>query len=150
MSVTNTACGRLFVAIATCLVISAALALSSCGYGENKTIAESGVVSFHSQLNAGQIDAIYSGADDTFRKATTQPDFDAFMGAVHRKLGDVQQAQLTNYQTGYFTGQGAVVTLVYHTQFAAGAGTEQFIWRIQHKRPLLVGYRINSNALILK
>jgi len=132
------------------LAIAGAVIFSSCGYSDDTAAAEAGVATFHSQLNSAQLHAIYEGADDAFRKATTEPDFDAFMNAVRRKLGDVQQSQITNYRVGYFTGQGTVVTLVYQTQFAGGSGTEEFAWHIEDKRAYLVRYNVNSNALVLK
>jgi hypothetical protein len=130
--------------------IAGSAILSSCGYNEDKAAAETGVRTFHSQLNSGEMHAIYTGADDAFQKATSEPDFDAFMGAVHRKLGDVERSELTNYRVGYFTGQGTVVTLVYQSQFAGGSGTEEFAWHIRDKHPFLVRYTVNSNALVLK
>ncbi|HTX14312.1 MAG TPA: DUF4019 domain-containing protein [Candidatus Baltobacteraceae bacterium] len=138
-------------AAAMILAIAATLVLSSCGgFSDAKAAAESGVATFHSQLNSGQMQAIYAGADDAFRKATKESDFDAFMGAVQRKLGAVQQSQLRSYRVGYFTGQGTVVTMVYQTQFAGGSGAEEFSWHIQDKHPLLLRYNVDSNALILK
>jgi hypothetical protein len=124
--------------------------LTSCGTGDNKALAETAVATFHSQLDAGQFGAIYADADDRFQKATTAADFSALVGAIHQKLGSVQQSALRNYNVGWYSGQGAVVTLVYETQFAGGSGTEQFTWHVQNKRPQLLGYHINSNALILK
>jgi Protein of unknown function (DUF4019) len=150
MTLGRTARKRFDLGIAQALVIAATFALSSCGYGNDKAAAESSVATFHSRLNSGETHAIYAGADDVFRKATSEPDFSAFIDAVRRKLGDVEHSQLTNYRVGYFTGQGTVVTLDYQTEFTGGAGTEEFIWHIQDKQPLLVGYHINSNALVLK
>ena len=132
------------------LAVASAVILSSCGYSDDTAAARAGVATFHSQLNSNQVQSIYEGADDAFRKATNEPDFDAFMNAVRRKLGNVQQSQLTSYRVGYFTGQGTVVTLVYQTQFAGGSGTEEFAWHVADKHAYLVRYNVNSAALVLK
>ena len=42
------------------------------------------------------------------------------------------------------------MTLAYRTSFDAGAAQEEFVYRLQDKAVLLVGYHINSTALILK
>jgi hypothetical protein len=124
--------------------------LNSCGSGKSVEIATKGVEQFHSQLNSEQYQKIYVGADEGFHKATNEADFIALLQAVHNKLGMVQTSQRTNYQVGMSTGQGTVVTLVYDTTFDQGSGTEQFLWHMRDNQPVLLGYHINSNALILK
>jgi Protein of unknown function (DUF4019) len=136
--------------VVACGVTALALWFSSCGITANKPEAEAAVGTFHSQLDAGQFDAIYANADGGFRKATTNSDFDAFASAVHRKLGTVRQASLTNYFVNWSTGEGEVITLTYNTQFSGGSATEQFRLRLQNNRPLIYGYNIDSTALILK
>lgn len=101
--------------------------LASCGSGNNKAIAETAVTKFHSEVDSEQFHAIYTEADDRFRQITTETDFNAFLSAVHRKLGDVKQSDLRNFQVGWHTGEGSVITLSYHTQFVGGDGSEQFV-----------------------
>ena len=112
--------------------------------------AAKGVEQFHSQLDSEQYQAIYAAADEGFQKVTSEPDFSALLQAVHKKLGKVQTSKRSNFQVGISTGQGSTVTLVYDTTFEQGSGSEQFIWHMRDNQPMLLGYHIASNALILK
>ena len=38
--------------------------------------------------------------------------------------------------------------LTYQSQFAKGAASEQFVWRMQTDGPALLGYHVNSPLLI--
>lgn len=132
------------------VVMASFLLMTSCNSGRNKQLAEDGVTQFHSRLNAEQYHSIYTEADDRFRQATSEPDLVALLEAIHRKLGPVRQSHQRTYQVGWFAGQGAQVTLICDTEFENAKGSEQFIWHIRDGQPLLVGYHINSNALILR
>jgi hypothetical protein len=124
--------------------------LGSCSSTGNKQIAQEAVTQFHSQLDAEQYHTIYAGSDEKLRHASSESDFVALLEAVHRKLGKVQQANLQSFQVGWFAGQGQVVTLVYNTRFVDSTAAEKFVWHINGDQPLLVGYFINSNALITR
>jgi hypothetical protein len=65
-------------------------------------------------------------------------------------LGTVRKSERSNFQIGRSTRRGTVVTLVYQTTFDQGAGTEQFLWHMRDNQPRLLGYHINSNALIMQ
>jgi hypothetical protein len=90
-------------------------------------MAKGNVAQFHSELDSGQYAAVYAACDEQFHEATTESDFVKILEAVHRKLGNVQQANLRNTGIAWFSGQGATVTLVYETKFTEGTGTEQFV-----------------------
>jgi hypothetical protein len=96
-----------------------------------------------------QFSDIYSQADDVFRAATKRQDFLDFVGAVHRKLGKVQNASQKGYFVNFSTS-GTRVRLNYQTKFEGGDAQEEFLWHVSGKQALLVGYHINSNALITK
>jgi|HubBroStandDraft_2_1064218.scaffolds.fasta_scaffold403222_1 hypothetical protein len=131
-------------------VLLAVTVLSACASGKNVQNAAKSVEQFHSQLNTEQYQTIYEAADEGFHKVTNEADFAALLQAVHKKLGNVQTSQRTNSQVGVYTGQGTVVTLIYQTTFDQGSGTEQFLWHMRDNQPVLLGYHINSNALVLK
>jgi Protein of unknown function (DUF4019) len=126
------------------------LVLGSCSSASNKQIADQAVTEFHRQLDSEQYHAIYTGSDEKLRQAFSEADFVALLEAVHRKLGTVQRANLQSFQVGWFAGQGQVVTLVYNTRFVNSNADEKFVWHINGDHPLLVGYFINSNALITR
>lgn len=135
---------RLFVA----LVAMSAL-LGGCSMSADSALAEQAVPKFHEQLDSGRFDVIYAESGDELKKVTTQQDFVALLDAVHRKLGNVKSSDKTGWQVNYQTS-GSFVTLGYKTTFDGGGAQEQFVYRLQDKSAVLVGYNINSNALIVK
>ena len=134
----------------TFLVVAALMAaLCGCSMSADTAIAEQGVPKFHEQLDAGRFDEIWDQAADELKKASPQPEFVEFLSAVHRKLGNTRSADKTGWNVNYQTS-GSFVTLGYKTVFAEGDAQEQFVFRLQDKKALLVGYHINSMALITK
>jgi len=113
-------------------------------------LAQQNVEQFHSQLDSEQYTAVYAACDEKFHQATSESDFVKILEAVHRKLGNVQRSSLRNTGVAWFAGQGATVTLVYETKFAAGAGIEKFVWHIKDNGAALYDYNINSNELVTK
>ena len=132
------------------LAVAAALIMVSCGSVQNTQVAQQGVAQFHQQLDSEQYHSIYTESDERFRGASSEADFNAILTAVHRKLGNVRNANLKSFQVGWFAGQGQTVTLFYQTQFAEGSADERFIWHVKDKQALLVGYNINSKELITR
>ena len=127
---------RYFVAICATGIL-----LCSCGSAtKNLQLAEQNVEQFHSELDSAQYAAVYAACDERFHQATTESDFVKLLEAVHRKLGNVQQANLRNTGVAWFAGQGATVTLVYETKFAEGTGTEQLVWHVKDNGAALYGY----------
>ena len=123
--------------------------LCGCSMSADTALAEQAVPKFHAQLDAGDFDGIYDASATDLKRATTHQDFVAFLEAVHRKLGKIQGSDRTGWNVNYQTS-GSFVTLTYKTSFDGGAAEEQFVFRLQDKAALLVGYHINSTALILK
>jgi hypothetical protein len=124
--------------------------LCSCtGTVADVAAARKAVVHFHQQLDQEKYADMYAEAAPELREATKQQDFLALMSAVHRKLGVVQDATQSQFNVNWTTS-GTRVHLNYQTKFAGGSATETFTWKTGGDRPSLVGYNINSNALILK
>jgi len=120
-----------------------------CGTADDMRLANEAVTRFRSQLANQKFDEIYSQADSGFRQATKQKDFGEFMGAINRKLGKFQSAS----QTGYFvnwTTSGTRVRMNFATKYEGGDAEEEFLWHISGNQALLLGYHINSMALITK
>ena len=128
------------------LTLVVALQLS-CGVKKGKENAERAVEKFHSQLNAGQYQQIYTESDEAFRKAVTEEQAIQLFEAVRRKLGTVQQAKLTGWHVNAATG-GTAVTLGYEVDFSQGKGVEQFVYRVSGGKALLFNYNVNSPLLV--
>jgi hypothetical protein len=131
------------------LVVAAAILLAGCSASEQSKLAASAASGFHEKLDAGQFDSIYDASSDELKNATTRQDFDALLDAVHRKLGSTQSVQQTGWNVNY-NMKGTFVTLAYGTKYSEGNAQEQFLYRLDGGRALLVRYNITSNTLITK
>ena len=112
-------------------------------------LSRGAVTHFHQQLDQQKFDDIYKEAAPDFQKATSQDQFVAIASAVHRKLGVVKDATQTSVNVN-FDLSGTQVVAVYSTKFNDGDAIEKFTWKIAGAKAVLVGYDINSAALILK
>ena len=128
--------------------IAASLLFVSACSGADTGAAEQEVARFHQRLAAGEVDSIWASAGPDMKKAGTKAEFDAFLNAVRRKLGKVRSTERTGWRVNYGTS-GGTVELAYSTQFEHGAGTEQFVFSTGEP-PALVGYHVNSPALITR
>lgn len=136
--------------ISLVLVLSLALFAASCrGMFKGKKAAEQAVADFHKLYNDGKITEIYSAAHSKFKSATTEKQFLDFIGAVQRKLGKVNQTSNAGFNVGTFNFTTTVV-LNQSTTFEQGTGTEVFTFEMDGDKAVVVGYKINSNDLILK
>jgi len=122
-------------------------ALAGCSAGTDVPVAEKAVARFHTMLDAGQNAQIYQESASEMKSATTEDKLDALLAAVHRKLGTVKQAEQKGWNDQINTG-GHFVTLNYATSYAQGDATETFVYKIAGDKAQLVGYNINSSALI--
>lgn len=71
------------------------------------------------------------------------------MTAIHNKLGAVLQSSRQGFFVNYNTS-GSNIRLTYATKFSSGDAQEEFLWSKSGDNFLLLGYHINSNALITK
>jgi hypothetical protein len=120
------------------------LLLASCGGSDD---ARRGVASFRARTAQTAFSEIYWRATPEFRQSATEEQFLRVMTAVDRKLGRWTSAG----EPGWNVSRGAagqVVNLTYQSQFAKGAGSEQFKWRIENGEPVLLDYHVSSPLLI--
>lgn len=127
------------------------LSVLTIGCGAQKDIAgaSAAVAQFHGQLDHQDYLTIYNNADERFRGASKQDDFVALMTAVHSKLGTVQKSSRQGFFVNYNTS-GSSIRLTYATKFSGGDADEEFLWSKSGDTFRLLGYHINSNALITK
>jgi opacity protein-like surface antigen len=130
-------------------ITAVVIALAGCSTGVGTKLAEQAVPKFHTMLDAGEFDAIYAATADDFKQATKREEFVSILEAVHRKLGNTKSADMKGWNINYHTS-GTFITLNYATTYTEGEASEQFVYRLQDDKVLLVGYHVNSNALILK
>jgi hypothetical protein len=131
----------------TIAIMAAALAASGCSAGADRAAAEAGVAQFHQMVEAGRYHDIYAGAADEFRPSGTEENGIRFLQMVHDRLGAVRSSSSTGWRVN-FTPGGSTVSLSYDTQFASGAGHEDFVFRVGGARAQLVGYHVNAPTLL--
>ena len=130
------------------LLLLSPLLLAGCSASANIDAAKAGVETFHSQLNSSQFDAVYAQSDAAMKDAISKDKLNAFLSAVHRKLGAAGQSSLQTWNVNYTTS-GQFVRLGYQTTFANGPGQENFVYKLDGGAAKLVSYNINSDALVV-
>ncbi len=133
--------------VSVCL--SASLFVVACGAQKDLAAADTAVARFHQQLDSQDYVTLYVQADQKFRDTTKQDDFVALMTAVHKKLGRVGNVARKGFFVNYNTS-GSQIRVNYSTKFGEGDAEEQFVWSKNGDNLALLGYHINSNALIVK
>jgi hypothetical protein len=124
--------------------------LWQCGTAlySGRDLSNASVREFHQKLNDGRYEEIYNGADEGFTSAGTRDEVIKFLTAVHTKLGNAGSESLTNVRVNSTTN-GTFLVVQYSTTFDRGSATETFTWRKSNGALKLVGYNINSNALVV-
>ena len=125
------------------------LALASCALGADQRLATEAVSRFHRLYNAENYSAIYTSADQAFQNAMSEADYVTFMSAVHRKLGSLKSSADAGWRVSQ-TLNGTQIALAFSSEFAEGAATEQFLFKMSSGKPSLIGYHINSPLLIIR
>jgi len=128
------------------MVATAAPALAGCSASRDKSAAEAAVVRFHEMLDDARYHDIYAGAADAFRRSGPEQAAVATLQRVHERLGAFRSSQQSGWRVNFGTA-GNIVRLNYATQFASGAGSEDFVFRIEGNAAQLVGYHVDSPAL---
>jgi len=129
----------------SCLwLIASALLVAACGGTDE---AKHGVAEFRSRAAQKSYGEIYRTAGAELRQTATEEQFERFMTTLDRRLGTWQSAAEPAWNVTRGTG-GHLVRLTYQSQFAKGAASEQFVWRMQTDGPALLGYHVNSPLLI--
>jgi hypothetical protein len=135
---------RLHARLAAPLLVLAA----ACNPMKNVASAETAVSRFHEHYNRSELDAIYGGADDAFKRGSDKAEVLRFLGAVRRKLGAEVSAKRTSFNVNADLTKGQSVVLTYDTKFEHGTGVETFTLHVSEGVAQLEGYNINSTALI--
>jgi len=137
------------IALFRAALAAIAILASGCGgMGFDTAASEAAVASFHRDLDAGRFQAIYVGTGEAMKEIIKQDEFVTFLAAIHRKLGDSGASTQQNWNVN-FGPQGKTVTIVYKTTYERGEADEQFVFKDEDGRMVLIGYHINSNALII-
>lgn len=120
-----------------------------CGFAlvQGRKLANVEVTHFHERLNAEQYEDICRNADAGFKAKQSQEELIKFLAAVHKKLGRAGVEKQVNIRVDTNTN-GTFLTTWYNTEFASGTAMETFTWRKSNGSWRLLGYNVNSTALL--
>ena len=124
------------------------VALAGCSPGSDVPAAESAIAAFHADLDGGNFEKIYVGSDAELKAATSKELFGKILSGVHSKLGLFKNGKSVGWNDNASTG-GHYVTINYEAAYQKGSAQENFVYRINGKQAALVGYHVNSEALLL-
>jgi hypothetical protein len=125
-------------------LLTVALLLTACTLGTNE--AKEGVEEFRARVAQRSFSEIYQSSAPEFRQASTEEQFVNFMTALDGKLGPWQSGADAGWNVMRGVG-GHSVRLRYDSRFAKGTAVEDFAWRIERGRPVLLGYHVQSPLL---
>ena len=130
------------------VALIACLTLTGCSPSSDVPAAEHGIATFHSDLNAGNFQRIYEASDAQLKGDTSKEMFGKILNAVHTKLGRFKGGKSAGWNDNATTS-GRFVTINYEAAYEKGTAQENFVYRITGNHAALVGYHINSAALLL-
>jgi hypothetical protein len=128
-------------------IVATLISLIAGGCGKSREAAEAGTQEFRARCARADFSRIYKEAAPEFRNTVAEADFAKLLEGVSQKLGTWQSSKPPAWTAFSGTG-GRRVTLKYDSQFEKGAAVEEFIWRIQEGRGVLLGYHINSPVFL--
>lgn len=121
--------------------------LCACSLGRSLETAKLAVDQFHRELAAARDDTIYDGAGTEYWQSITRESNHGMMARIRRKLGSCKESLNTQFFNNATTS-GTFVTLHYKSTCTNGELDEDFKWRIEGDRAVLVGYRASSPLLL--
>lgn len=126
-------------------ITALAMLAAACSFTEARDLAEAEVRRFHEQVNAGEHQRLYDAASPELKRITSQEEFLALLGMISERMGAVRETTRDSWNVDYNNGVSQV-RLGYDTRFERGSAREEFTYRIEGDRAILVSYRINSGG----
>lgn len=132
------------------LIATFVVSLILTGCNPVKSTAEAGkaAAEFHALFDAENFEQIFDTAHADFKASKPKVDTINFLRLVREKLGPVKSTNRTGWQAKSFNLKTNVV-LTFDTDFKNGRGVETFTYRIADGSATLLGWHVNSNALIV-
>jgi hypothetical protein len=132
------------------LCVAALAILAACGDTVHGIeYAEPAVEKFRQQMRAGHFEQVFDDTAAEFREATSRENGIALFAAVDRKLGKLQHAERVTWNVNT-RNMTTLVVLVYNSRYAEGEATETFTIKVDDGKGKIVGYNIQSLAMMIK
>ena len=125
-----------------------ALVLTCCNPVKSTAEADKAAAEFHALFDAEDFDQIFNTAHADFQASQPREDTINFLRSVRDKLGSVKSTNRTGWQANSINMKTNVV-LTFRTEFENGQGVETFTYRVIDGSAILLGWHVNSNALIV-
>lgn len=127
------------------MLLAASAALAGCSMGQDMSATDAAVADFHAKLNNGQFAAIADASGPEIKNGTTN--FTAFIEAIHGKLGTFKSTARSGFNDNINNGDHTFTTS-YASVYSTGSATENFVYRLNSGKPVLIGYHVQSAALL--
>lgn len=127
------------------ILLTAVAALTGCSMGQDMSVTDSAVADFHAKLNNGQFAAIAAAAGPEIKNGNV--DFTQLIAAVHTKLGTFRSTSRRGFNDNINNGDHTF-TASYASVYSTGPATENFVYRLSGGKPVLIGYHVESAALL--
>ena len=122
--------------------------LTGCNPVKSTAEADKAAAEFHKLFDAEDFEQIFDAAHSDFQASQPKEDTINFLRSVREKLGSVKSTNRTGWQANSMNLKTNVV-LTFETEFENGQGVETFTYRIADGDAILLGWHVNSNALIV-
>lgn len=124
--------------------VAVVLLLTGCSMGKDLSSGGAAVDDFHRQLDSGQTAAIEAAAGAEIKAMGSG--LAQLLDQIHARLGNVKSASRTGFNDSIDNGDHRL-QLTYATKFERGEGDEEFVFRMNGGKPVLIGYHVKSDAL---
>jgi len=132
------------------MTLAALVALAACSDTVHGVeYAEPAVAQFRDMMKAGQFEQIYDSAAPEFRNAISRTDGVALFSAIDRKLGKLDHADKISWNVNT-RNMTTLVVLAYRSKYHDGEATETFTIKVDDGKGAIIGYNIDSLAMLIK
>ena len=127
------------------ILLVGAAALTGCSMGQDMSVTDAAVADFHAKLNNGQFAAIAAAAGPEMKNGGV--DFPVFVEKIHAKLGTFRSTARQGFNDNINNGDHTF-TASYASVYSSGPASENFVYRLNSGKPVLIGYHVESAALL--
>lgn len=124
------------------ILLLTAATLAGCSMGQDMSVTDSAVAEFHAKLNNGQFAAIVAAAGPEMKSSGPE-----FVERIHTKLGMFRSTSRQGFNDNIINGDHTF-TASYASVYSTGPATENFVYRLNSGKPVLIGYHVESAALL--
>lgn len=130
------------------VIAAAMLALAACNPVANLNGADGQIAKIHAAYSRGDAGAIYAMTGPQFRASFTRAQMDQLVDVLNVRLGAVRSSERVNFNVNT-NSDGTFTTIIMATQFAKGAGQENFVFSGDGDKMKLEGWHVQSPNLML-